>query len=105
MNIKNTDNINNIKKINIDLVPMDKKLVLDLHGLTVNESKAFIDQECEIITNNGLDSKRVIVILHGYSKGEVLKKYIREEYKNKIILYKDWQQNPGITYYIIKEGK
>ena len=49
---------------------MDKKLVLDLHGLTVNESKAFIDQECEIITNNGLDSKRVIVILHGYSKGE-----------------------------------
>ena len=104
-NMDSIDNTNKSKKINIDLIPMNKKLVLDLHGLSIDESRVTIDQECDIIKSNGLDSKRVIVVLHGYSKGEVLKKYIREEYKNSGIQQKEWGQNPGISYYILKEDK
>lgn len=95
---------NNFKKINTDLIPLDKKTILDLHGLTIDETRMIIDQEFDIISKIN-NNKKVIVLLHGYSKGEVLKKYIREDYEHAMIKYKDWKQNPGITYYIIREKK
>lgn len=96
-----------IDKINIDLIPFDRKLILDLHGLTIDEVRVLLDQELEIISNKNIKYNNilVLVLLHGYSKGETLKKYIREEYKHRQIKSKEWSQNPGITYYIIEEDK
>lgn len=100
-NINRNKNKSKAGKINIDLVPEEYKNVLDLHGLTVDESKSYIDQEFLIVESMKLNTK-VFILLHGYSSGEILKKYIRNEYKNKNIEYKDWGQNPGITYFILK---
>lgn len=91
------------KKINIDLVPTIQKNILDLHNLTIDETRAHIDQEIEVNYKLNID-KKVFVLLHGYSNGEVLQKYIRFEYVNKKIKYKEWGQNPGITYFILEEN-
>ncbi len=103
-NINKKKKKRNNNKINIDLVSEEYKNVLDLHGLTVDESRSYIDQEFLIVENMKLNTK-VFILLHGYSSGEILKKYIRNEYKNRNIEYKDWGQNPGITYFILKERK
>ena len=93
-------------EFNVDLIPLEQKLILDLHGLTIDETRILIDREIEIVkTINKSKDIKVIVLLHGYSKGETLKKYIREEYKHKEIDKKIWGQNPGISYYILKETK
>lgn len=92
--------------INIDLIPLEQKLIIDLHGLTKDETNALIDREIEIIKTIGKSQNiKVIVLLHGYSKGKILKKFIREEYINKEILKKFWGQNPGISYYLLKDNK
>lgn len=89
--------------INIDLIPLEQKLIIDLHGLTKDETRILIDREIEIVkTINKSKNIKVIVLLHGYSKGETLKRYIREEYINKEIKKKLWGQNPGISYYVLK---
>lgn len=112
--MKNTNNSmsknanTNISKDNIDLIPLENKMVIDLHGLTVDETRALLDREFEIVRNNlnnNIRDTRVFVLLHGYSKGEVLKKYIRDEYKHKLIKYKEWGQNPGISYYVLRDSK
>lgn len=93
------------KKINIDLIPLEQKRILDLHGLTVEEVRVLLDKEFETIKIDKTTNIKVFVLLHGYSKGEVLKKYLREEYRNSGIKQKEWGQNPGISYYIIDEYK
>ena len=103
MNVEN-NTYNDIKKFNVDLIPIENKLILDLHGLNIDEVRLLIDQELLIIEKNVKNIIKVIILLHGYSKGEILKRYIREEYKHKLIKRKEFQNNPGITYFII-EGK
>ena len=80
------------KKINIDLIPFEQKRILDLHGLTVEEVRVLLDKEFETIKIDKTTSIKAFVLLHGYSKGEVLKKYIRKEYKNHGIKEKEWGQ-------------
>lgn len=93
------------KKINVDLISLEQKRILDLHGLTIEEVRVLLDNEFETIKIDKTISIKVFVLLHGYSKGEVLKKYLREEYINSGIKQKEWGQNPGTSYYIIKEYK
>ena len=104
MKVSNKNN-NKLDEINIDLIPLEQKLILDLHGLTIDETRILLDQEFEIIKKDIVNIKIIMVLLHGYSKGEVLKKYIREEYKHEMIKVKHWHHNPGISYYIIKDNK
>ena len=86
-------------KINLDLVPEENKLILDLHGLTIDETRILLDRELESIQKHII----AIILLHGYYSGEKLKRYVKEEYNHNKIRYKDWPHNPGVTYYILKE--
>ena len=43
MKVSNKNN-NKLDEINIDLIPLEQKLILDLNGWTIDETRLLIDQ-------------------------------------------------------------
>ena len=74
-------------------------LTVDLHGLTVEEAKAQLN---EIIRDCDNTIKEIEVI-HGYSRGNKLQGYVRSQLKHKRVIGKELGLNQGIT--ILKIAK
>ena len=61
-----------------------KTFKLDLHGLSLEEAKAEI-----IFTINSVDIDiKNILLIHGYTRGTVLKDFIRKEFANPKVIKK-----------------
>ncbi|HZK33488.1 MAG TPA: Smr/MutS family protein [Tissierellaceae bacterium] len=75
-----------------------KHIELDLHGMTVEEARKYLDLSIAI---NQKDVEEIIVI-HGYRKGHFLKDFVQKEFKSDYVSRKFLWMNPGITSLIIK---
>lgn len=82
----------------MEYIARENILTLNIHGMTKEEARVFLEIELETI----LPEIMGIEIVHGYSKGEILLQFVRKEFKHKKIKEIKIGQNPGVTYYILK---
>lgn len=74
---------------------------IDLHGLFKNEAKIELDKK---ISNIIKPTK--LTVIHGYNSGNVLRKFVQKEYKNKRVIKIELDSwNLGHTIYHISKGK
>lgn len=71
---------------------------IDLHSMSVIESKKYLKTYLNTL-GKGVVEVRVI---HGYSSGTNLQKFVRKEFNHKRIERKILELNPGMTTFIIK---
>jgi len=73
---------------------------IDVHGMTKYQAKIYIDSK---LKSAGKNCYRIRII-HGYHKGDELKKMIRKTYKNnpKVIRI-EVGMNLGVTELVLKE--
>ncbi|MGI6298230.1 MAG: Smr/MutS family protein [Saccharofermentanales bacterium] len=77
----------------IDEVNLKYAYSIDIHGMSVNEAKRFLER-----TIISLDRKiRDVIIIHGYNSGNALQFMVRNELHCKRIKEKIIPLNPGRT--------
>ena len=77
-----------------------KHIELDLHGMTVQEAKRYIELTVMV---NEKDIEEIIVI-HGYRNGNTLKTFVQNVYESELVERKYLWLNPGITSLILKKS-
>lgn len=73
----------------------NSQLIIDIHGMTENEAKAFLISK--------LNSIEQLVIIHGYRTGNVLANMVRKKLKHPKIHRKILTLNSGETILILKK--
>ena len=70
----------------------------DIHGMRVLEAK----RELETLIGRADKSIREIVVIHGYSHGQVLQNMVRRKLKHPRIAAKLLSLNPGSTRLLLR---
>ncbi|SDY94720.1 Smr domain-containing protein [Proteiniborus ethanoligenes] len=73
---------------------------LDLHGMTVEEAKRYL--ELSIVLT--LDNVDEIVVIHGYRGGDALRNFVQNDFESEYVSRKYLWLNPGVTSFIIKRN-
>lgn len=71
---------------------------IDLHGMTAYEAEEHLILFLENLPKN----KKAVIVTHGYSRGTVLKKMVKQEFYHWRIKNKSVGLNPGVTYFWLK---
>jgi hypothetical protein len=74
------------------------EIELDIHGMTIIESKIYLTQMLDAISNDYNE----MVVVHGYH-GRVLLNFIRNEFYHKRINRKLISLNPGQTIFLLNK--
>jgi len=75
------------------------ELELDIHGMTIIESKIYLTQ---MLDNLSVNCKEVIVV-HGYHSA-ILLNFVRREFFHKRIYRKILSLNPGQTIFLLHDS-
>ena len=78
-----------------------RSMEVDIHGLMVSDAKARLEH---LLSNAGPQVEEVVVI-HGYSRGTVLRDMVRNQLKHPRIQSKLLSLNQGQTRILLKKGK
>lgn len=73
-------------------------LTVDIHGMTVIEAKIELNHTLDGVS----DTVRELVVVHGYSHGSILLKFVRRQYRHKRVVKKMLTMNPGETVFILQ---
>ena len=76
----------------------DRRLVVDLHQLQVDEAKILLNQQLDMLPQNIKEVK----VIHGFHHGNVLMDMLRKDFKHKRINQKYRGLNKGITIFYLK---
>lgn len=76
-------------------------LEVDIHGMRADDAK----RQLEFLIGRAGSNIREIVVIHGYSHGQVLKQMVRTQLKHPRIESKLISLNDGQTRILIKPGK
>ena len=74
-------------------------LLVDIHGMRADEAK----RRLEFLLTRAEKTTREIVVIHGYSHGQVLKNMVRNELRHPRIEAKLLSLNEGQTRLLLKE--
>lgn len=81
--------------------PLPTVMEVDIHGLMASDAKARLEH---LLSNAGPQVEEVVVI-HGYSRGTVLRDMVRNQLKHPRIQGKLLSLNQGQTRILLKKGK
>ena len=81
--------------------PLPTVMEVDIHGLMASDAKARLEH---LLSNAGPQVEEVVVI-HGYSRGTVLRDMVRNQLKPPRIQSKLLSLNQGQTRILLKKGK
>ena len=81
--------------------PLPTVMEVDIHGLMASDAKARLEH---LLSNAGPQVEEVVVI-HGYSRGTVLRDMVRNQLKHPRIQSKRLSLNQGQTRILLKKGK
>ena len=81
--------------------PLPTVMEVDIHGLMASDAKARLEH---LLSNAGPQVEEVVVI-HGYSRGTVLRDMVRNQLKHPRIQRKLLSLNQGQTRILLKKGK
>lgn len=76
-------------------------LEVDIHGMTADDAK----RQLEILIGHADKNTKEIVIIHGYSHGQVLKKMVQIQLKHPRIASKLLSLNEGQTRILLKPAE
>lgn len=82
------------------LIPEDEKIELDLHDMQVDEARFYLEQTIE----KAEYKIKLIVVVHGYRKGQAILNMVRHEFKHKRIEKKVIPFNKGMTLIFLKQA-
>ncbi len=71
---------------------------VDIHGLTVLETKEFLTREIDTLERSVME----LQIIHGYIAGQTLQQYVRKQFNHPRIQRKLVTMNQGETIFLLK---
>jgi hypothetical protein len=74
------------------------EIELDIHGMTIIESKVYLTQMLDAISNDYDE----MVVVHGHH-GRILLNFVRNEFHHKRINRKMLSLNPGQTIFLLNK--
>lgn len=75
-----------------------EKAEIDLHGCTAEEAEMQLVEYLEALPK----TVRMVAVTHGYSRGTILKRMVKNDFYHWRVADKQVGLNPGITYLILK---
>ena len=82
-------------------VSEENRIVIDAHGMTMEEIKYELDITLDFLEKN----IKEVVVIHGYQYGQRILKFLREEYDHPNIVKTEMDKNPGVTKFIVKPNR
>lgn len=86
-----------VKRMRDILLNPDQIIEVDLHEMPLWEAKLVLEDT----VTQAPDYVKEIVVIHGYHKGQVLMKMVREEFKHKRVKGKHIGMNNGVTVLLL----
>jgi len=77
---------------------MTKTAEIDLHQLNVTEAKSYLDSYISAMPKGTAE----LVVIHGFNRGSILQRFVRNTYKHKRVEKKIIGLNQGSTIFLIK---
>ncbi len=82
-------------------VSEENRIVIDAHGMTMEEIKYELDIALDFLDKN----IKEVMVIHGYKYGQRILRFLREEYTHPNIVKLEMDRNPGVTRFSVKPNK